>query len=328
MNISKAYRVLNCCTHVTIQKLPCSNSEKSAQEQSYLAPKVLMHLARQASLSLFQLITQPSCRLLQSTMMSECNSEVGSAHSTHEVLGEGTFGKVTKHFDIRLDRSVAVKTIPKAAFQQRATQAKSARQPKDEFDILSTLSHSNILKTFHCHEDANNFYITCEYVPHPTWFDILDNVGPCEERQTLVLMRQACGAVSYMHDMNVIHRDLKPENILVNIEKLVLTIIDLGNSKIQRDRIPANTVRGSSVVGSGMYTAPEVYLFHLRYTDGFYTSAVDMWSMGMLLYVSWTGCSPMASSVPHAPSLDHVRTAEDFSLMKTSGEHITAMPLS
>ena len=229
-----------------------------------------------------------------------------------DILGHGTYGTVTKEFDTHLDRHVAVKTISKASFQQRAKQTKSARQPVDEFDILNRLSHPNILKAHHCHEDTMHFYIACEYVPHPTWFDILSNHGPCEERQTSSLLRQACDAVSYMHDMNVIHRDLKPENVLVNLNKFMLTIIGVGLSKFERSLKTANTVRGSSIVGSGIYTAPEVYVFALRSADGCYTAAVDMWSMGVLAYVSWTGGLPVSVSESSTRQLGKVQTADGF----------------
>lgn len=199
----------------------------------------------------------------------DASIEIEAAHDVNEMLGEGTYGAVYKVFDVHLDRHVALKRISNAFFQQHAAKAGSARQLEDEFDVLDRLSHPNILKAHRCYSDANHFYIACEYLPHPTWFDILCSSGPCEERETVDLLRQACDAVSYMHDMNVIHRDLKPENVLVNLKNCMLTIIDLGNAKYERAEVGANIVRASSIVGSGMYTAPEVYVLPLRNADGF-----------------------------------------------------------
>ena len=68
-------------------------------------------------------------------------NELGTIHSVQDILGHGTYGTVTKVFDTHLDRHVAVRTISKASFQQRAKQTKSVRQPVDEFDILNRLSH-------------------------------------------------------------------------------------------------------------------------------------------------------------------------------------------
>ena len=178
--------------------------------------------------------------------------------------------------------------------------------------MLDRLSHPNILKAHRCYSDANHFYIACEYLPHPTWFDILCSSGPCEERDTIDLLRQACDAVSYMHDMNVIHRDLKPENVLVNLKNCMLTIIDLGNAKYERAEVGANIVRASSIVGSGMYTAPEVYVLPLRSADGFYTAAVDLWSMGVVVYVTWAGSPPVSYSVSYSRQPDRLQAAEEF----------------
>ena len=61
-----------------------------------------------------------------------------------------------------------------------------------------------------------------------------------------------------------------------------------------------------------MYTAPEVYVFSLRSADGCYSAAVDMWSMGVLVYVSWTGGPPVSDSESSTRQLDKVQTADGF----------------
>ena len=121
-------------------------------------------------------------------------------------------------------------------------------------------------------------------------------MGPYAERMTINLMRQASNAVAYMHDMNVIHRDIKPENALVCFSKAMLTLIDMGGATCEPAPRSVKMVRGSSIVGSSFYTAPEVYMPELRSVDGQYSEAVDMWSIGVMLYVCWTASEPVSDS--------------------------------
>lgn len=90
--------------------------------------------------------------------------------------------------------------------------------------------------------------------------------------------------LSYAHSQGVVHRDLKPENILID-QNGNLKIADFGLGSLFRD--------GCSLVtscGSPNYAAPEI--IECQPYDG---TAVDVWSLGVILYASLTGSLPFDS---------------------------------
>jgi len=82
-----------------------------------------------------------------------------------------------------------------------------------------------------------------------------------------------------MHSQGIVHRDIKPENIMLSISG-ELKIIDFGLSKIQE-----GTKKLKTIAGTPYYMAPEVL-------DGKYDSKVDIWSLGVMLYVFMSGYLP------------------------------------
>jgi calcium/calmodulin-dependent protein kinase I len=95
-----------------------------------------------------------------------------------------------------------------------------------------------------------------------------------------------------LHQNGVVHRDLKPENMLFVSPDLdaEIKIADFGLAKMRLmggDDAPDENLGGlRTPCGSPAYVAPEV-LMRTEYDKG-----VDMWSMGVILYVLLSGCPP------------------------------------
>ena len=84
--------------------------------------------------------------------------------------------------------------------------------------------------------------------------------------------------------MGIVHRDIKPENIMIEKREasglLRVKLIDFGVSKIFNQG-----GRNSTIVGSGLYMAPEVIL-------GNYNESCDLWSIGVIMYILLVGSVP------------------------------------
>jgi serine/threonine protein kinase len=89
-------------------------------------------------------------------------------------------------------------------------------------------------------------------------------------------------ALKYCHANRVIHRDIKPENIMLTNDNQI-KLIDFGLSKLCQDLV------SSEMVGTGYYMAPELYVSVGKCT---YNEKVDIWSMGVLLYLLLCGYLP------------------------------------
>jgi calcium/calmodulin-dependent protein kinase I len=99
-------------------------------------------------------------------------------------------------------------------------------------------------------------------------------------------MTSITDAVRYMHSHGVMHRDLKPENLILcsNSADTDLKLIDFGFAT----RFGADTPPQNRLCGTPGYVAPEM----LRGAP--YGSEVDMWSLGVIMYVLLAGMPPFS----------------------------------
>ena len=102
------------------------------------------------------------------------------------------------------------------------------------------------------------------------------------EEVAAYIMKQLFSALDYLHSKRISHRDIKPENfMLCKADDLsCVKMIDFGLSK---DFSEQNTMHTMS--GSPYYIAPEVFLQK-------YTQKIDIWSMGVVLYIMLSGKVP------------------------------------
>ena len=85
-------------------------------------------------------------------------------------------------------------------------------------------------------------------------------------------------ALASMHSKNILHRDLKPENLIFAGEELTsLKIVDFGLSTIM------DSANMNMRCGSPGYVAPEIL------NDQSYNTKVDIFSVGVILYIMLTG---------------------------------------
>jgi serine/threonine-protein kinase Chk2 len=91
------------------------------------------------------------------------------------------------------------------------------------------------------------------------------------------------------HDRNIVHRDIKPENILVVDKELHVKLADFGLAKIIGEESFTTTL-----CGTPCYVAPEI-LANSKHRK--YTKAVDIWSLGVVLYICLCGFPPFSDEL-------------------------------
>jgi len=196
-------------------------------------------------------------------------------------LGKGGFGTV-KLCAHRLNRNlVAVKFVD---LGQIASVLGMERVYK-EVQILRTLHHANIVELKDAFSTGSHMCFVMEYCKGGELGRYLGEMGTLPEEQIYSIAIQILEGIRYCHNSGVIHRDLKLENILfADSLHTHIKIVDFGISGMFR--LGAST--DSSGAGSIRYIAPEV----LSGDDKSSQPALDIWSIGCILYALLTGNLP------------------------------------
>ncbi|XP_078039662.1 cyclin-dependent kinase 20 [Augochlora pura] len=185
-----------------------------------------------------------------------------------EKIGEGAQGIVLKACDTLGDKSVALKKL-----LLKNVENSISTSIMREMKILQQLKHRNIIKLLDAFPVGLDFIMVFEYMPISLWEIIKDNEIVLTTVQVKMYMKMILEGIAYVHDKNIIHRDLKPANLLIN-EKGILKIADFGLGRLMW----TDTCRPySHQIATRWYRAPEL-LYGARY----YTSAIDMWSIGCI----------------------------------------------
>lgn len=154
---------------------------------------------------------------------------------------------------------------------------------RTEIGVLLRLSHPNIIRLKEIFEKEADIALILELVTGGELFDRIVERGYYSERDAAHVIKQILEAVAYLHENGVVHRDLKPENLLyadLSVDA-PLKIADFGLSKIIDEQVTMKTV-----CGTPGYCAPEI----LR--GNAYGPEVDMWSVGVILYILLCGFEP------------------------------------
>ena len=188
-------------------------------------------------------------------------------------LGRGAFGKVFKAVSLT-DKSfqVAIKVLNKKNMSKN-----DIKEINGEVQILNQLDHPNIVKYFEVYEDKKLLYIVMEYWSGSNLYEKLTYQGiRYNETDCAKLAQQLLLAVHHCHSSKITHRDIKLENIMLT-EDNHTKLIDFGLSKnaTQQEMM-------KSMTGTPYYMAPEVF------ENEKYGSAVDIWSLGVVLF-TWLG---------------------------------------
>ncbi|CDR43429.1 CYFA0S12e00452g1_1 [Cyberlindnera fabianii] len=205
-----------------------------------------------------------------------------------EVVGQGAFAIVKKAVERSTGKTFAVKIISKRKIMGNTDGVTR------ELEILRRLDHPGIVKLKGFYEDDDSYYLVMEFVSGGDLMDFVAAHGSVGEEAAKEITRQILEAIKYVHSLGISHRDLKPDNILIaQDDPVIVKITDFGLAKISNTGTFMKTFCGTLA-----YVAPEVIDGrHIKATDvDKYSSLVDMWSMGCLLYVILTAHLPFSGS--------------------------------
>ncbi|RMZ76930.1 hypothetical protein DV737_g4607, partial [Chaetothyriales sp. CBS 132003] len=262
------------------------------------------------------------------------NVEVGpSSFDKIKLIGKGDVGKVYLVREKKSNRLYAMKVLSKKEMIKR----NKIKRALAEQEILATSNHPFIVTLYHSFQSEDHLYLCMEYCSGGEFFRALQTrpnkcVGEDDAR---FYAAEVTAALEYLHLMGFIYRDLKPENILLHQSgHIMLSDFDLSK---QSDAGGAPTMilgsrngstpsgyplvdtksciadfRTNSFVGTEEYIAPEVI------KGNGHTSAVDWWTLGILIYEMLFGTTPFKGKNRNATFANILRDEVPFPDPSTS----------
>ena len=135
-----------------------------------------------------------------------------------KLLGQGGMGAVYRAWDMRLKHAIALKEMIPQLGLDEATLADLREQFEQEAQILSTLTHANLVRVTDYFSWENNEYLVMDFVEGESLADCIAREGALPEHQVLGWAGQLLDALAYCHGRGVLHLDIKPQNIIINPE--------------------------------------------------------------------------------------------------------------
>ncbi|WEW60925.1 serine/threonine protein kinase, AGC [Emydomyces testavorans] len=266
-------------------------------------------------------------RTYSSNSIKVRNVEVGpGSFDKIKLIGKGDVGKVYLVREKKSNRLYAMKVLSKKEMIKR----NKIKRALAEQEILATSNHPFIVTLYHSFQSEEHLYLCMEYCSGGEFFRALQTrPGKCiPEDDARFYAAEVTAALEYLHLMGFIYRDLKPENILLHQSgHIMLSDFDLSKQSgpggaptmiVGRNGTSASSLptidtkscianfRTNSFVGTEEYIAPEVIK-----GDG-HTSAVDWWTLGILIYEMLYGTTPFKGKNRNATFANILRDEVPF----------------
>lgn len=214
------------------------------------------------------------------------------------ILGRGGMGVVYKAYQHRLDRIVALKTLPPAF----ASDPSMLQRMRNEVAILAGLSDTRVLEIYDVFDASGVPVLVMPYIDGPDLGKVIESrrrerkddskhdskssrwnrslPGDREYLQAILpLLDQLVAAVAALHEARVIHRDIKPSNVLVDMRANV-RLSDFG---LAREGMGVGFTQSGAALGTRGFMSPEQWQGSPNVDQ-----RSDVFGLGATLYLALT----------------------------------------
>lgn len=228
-------------------------------------------------------------------------SDVGAMIGDYEIIkevGRGGMGVVYQAHQHALNRIVAIKMIPNAAFASSQDLARL----RAEAIAAARLSHPCIVPVYEVGESNGQPWFSMQFIEGTTLAEKLSD-GPLSAEAAVKLLVPIVDAIGVAHEAGILHRDLKPSNILLS-EAGEPFVTDFGLAK----RLPSpgeppppsdhgssgNLTATGAILGTPSWMSPE----QAAGDADAITAVSDVYGLGAILYAMLTGQPPFQAATP------------------------------
>jgi eukaryotic-like serine/threonine-protein kinase len=244
-----------------------------------------------------QFIDRPALQITAEKLATEPPSLVGRQLGPYQiqgVLGAGGMGEVYKARDMRLNRAVAIKVLPRHLSERADLRQRFEREAR----AIASLDHSHICALYDIGHEGETTFLVMQYLEGETLSQRLRK-GPLPTEEVLRYSIEIAGALEQAHRKGVVHRDLKPGNIMLT--ETGAKLLDFGLAKIggtrawdrrspsrvseraQSSRSTQSLTEEGMILGTLEYMAPE----QLEGKEA--DARTDLFALGVVIYEMATG---------------------------------------
>jgi len=210
--------------------------------------------------------------------------------------GAGAMAVVYRAKQLSLDRTVAIKVLPKRLSKNKEFVERFYREGR----AAAQLNHTNIVQAIDVAEANSYHYFVMEFVEGCTVYDELAEGKVYSEPEALDIITQIARALVHAHERGFIHRDVKPKNIMLT-EDRVAKLADMGLAREAADHQSAIAEAGRAY-GTPYYIAPEQIRGEVDIDH-----RADLYSLGATFYHMVTGRVPFEGPTPSAVMHKHLK---------------------
>jgi predicted Ser/Thr protein kinase len=200
--------------------------------------------------------------------------ELNDRYVVVEPISSGAMGAVYRGRDAEAGTDVALKHL---------TDRRHAERFEVEARLLGVLSHPRVVRVLDYFQDPTGQYLVMDLVEGTDLGILLKKRGnpglPIEEATEYA--RQACEALQYVHEQQIIHRDVKPQNLILSDNGVVL--VDFGIARM----LDEEEISGTVGIGTPRYMAPEVF------AGGTISPRTDVFGLAATLWTLIAGKAPV-----------------------------------
>lgn len=210
---------------------------------------------------------------------------LGDDYALESEVGQGSFGRVYRVRDLRLERQVAMKVLDPRLTQDPAIAEGFVR----EAQLAASLVHPNVVSIYDIDGRLGLLWYTMELIRGQNVAQLVEKRGRLSVPLAIDILDDAMSALEYAHQRRIVHRDIKPENLLVDQEGRI-HVTDFGLALA----LPRGRIFGGATSRSGtpQFAAPE------QLAGGQVDQRTDIFSLGAVGYFLLLGHAPFPERSP------------------------------
>lgn len=208
-------------------------------------------------------------------------------------VGRGGMGIVYRARDLRLDRRVAIKTLPAHLANDDTVRERFLREAR----TAGSLSHQHIVPIHRADELGGHVFFVMGYVDGESLAQRIRAQQQLDPREVVQVLMDVADALGYAHRRGVIHRDVKAENILIDSSTGSAMVTDFGIARLAE---AAPLTATGQVLGTVHYLSPE------QVSGENVDARSDIYSLGVVGFLALAGRFPFDAPLASAVLIAHV----------------------